>query len=565
MGYSGSSDEQLSDLSRPAGSSSSSGQYPGTNVPSKRKQNEVPIDSEEESQEEKSRESSGRTASRSLSGAGAASPSEEHSVSADLADDRDRVFVDGVPVRSSASRPVRQRKPRSRSVPPAQGQAQAEGALDASEGSSGDHGGRCGVEHGGDEAFDEAESGGEAETASQPVWFEEEEEETDGHRDWAVRTEREYRAYMEGRQTIAAELLRQEAIPGKEDSRCSSQDCEGVGIMRCQECTGGRAVCAGCDEKLHPHAHFHHRSMVKEGFWSPLSPTQAMIDGQLTAVAKCFSQPPLSPCAHCKQTAWGPAQASLEKWAVITLEGRFDFHKAAFECRTEDCPCIQIQDGVEALQLGYWVGTVTKVVTLYSNAMLKHWDKMQKHMPGSGLSAFAKVLEETGRELGRVSNSNKHTEGTIVPIALQMVFYGLLKSVGPVEDSVICSYSTVWLSQTHRLTSHPNLHESAQPDSLSIPCLFVFVYILSKCCQTIPDLESVRVTGTESFYSRNCPRNFAHFCSGRHQSLCSKWPPLGTTYNPANIISFTPSSCLGQGHVACILDPCSYRRQFSQR
>jgi hypothetical protein len=53
---------------------------------------------------------------------------------------------------------------------------------------------------------------------------------------------------------------------------------------------------------------------------------------------------------------------------------------------------------------GFWVGTVTKVSTLYSIAMLKHWDKMQKHMPGSGLSAFVRILEETGQELGRVSD-----------------------------------------------------------------------------------------------------------------------------------------------------------------
>lgn len=396
MDSSQSSDEQLSDLSSPAVSSSSAEQSPQTHLPSKRKQDEVPIHSGEESEDEQSRESSGQTASRSISGSGAASS--ERSVSCD---GRERVFADGVPVSSAAPRPGRRGNPQGKSVPPNRGRGQG---VDAREGTSRDGGG--GVDYGGG-GDDGVRNEGAAGAASQPVWFEEEgDSEAEAQPDWAVRTEREYRAYVEGRQSIAVELLRQEAIP--EGSACIGQGCRGAGTVRCQECTGGHAVCAECDERLHPHAHFHHRSILKaEGFWSPLSPTQAVVNGQLTDVAKCFSQPPLRPCVHCKQTAWGSAHAVSEKWAVITLEGRFDFHKAAFMCQTENCPCIQVQDGAEALQLGYWVGTVTKVVTLYSVSMLKHWDKVRKHMPGSGLSAFVKILEETGRELGRVSDGQQ--------------------------------------------------------------------------------------------------------------------------------------------------------------
>ncbi|GAQ86445.1 hypothetical protein KFL_002890120 [Klebsormidium nitens] len=409
MDTSESSEEQLSELSSPAVSSSSSERAPQTHLPSKRKQDEVPIDSEEESGDVQSRESLGRTASRSLSGSGAASSSRERSVSCD---GRERMFADGVPVTSAAPRPERRGKPQNRSVPPVQDPGASSQGVDAKERTSGRNDGGSGVDHRRDNADGNPRSAGDSGTAPRPVWFEEEVEEAEGQPDWAVRTEREYRAYVEGRQSIAAELLRQEAVPGDDESGCSCQGCQGVGILRCQECTGGRAICAECDEGFHPHAHFHHRSILKaEGFWSPLSPTKAVVNGQLNDVAKCFSQPPLRPCAHCKQTSWGPAQAVADKWAVITLEGRFDFHKAAFKCQTEGCPCLQIQDGVEALQLGYWVGTVTKVVTLYSVAMLKHWDKVQKHMPGSGLSAFVKILEETGQELGREGPINRHTLG----------------------------------------------------------------------------------------------------------------------------------------------------------
>lgn len=398
-----SEEERLSDLSSPAASSSSAEQSPQTHLPSKRKQGEVPIGSEEEIGDKEDSESSGRTASRSLSGAGAGSSSRENSVSCG---GRERVFADGVPFRSTAPRPGRKRKARSKSLPPAQDRSQARESEVREE--TGDNHGGSGVDYGGG-GDDDVQSVGAAGAASQSVWFEEEEEEPEAQRDWAVRTEREYRAYVEGRPFIAAELLQQEAVPGNDESGCSSEGCQGVGVLRCQECTGGRLLCAACDERHHPHAHFHHRSILKaEGFWAPLSPTQAVINGQLISVAKCFSLPPLHPCVHCKQTAWGPAQASNEKWAVITLDGRFDFHKAAFKCETENCPCVQIQDGAEALQLGFWVGTVTKVSTLYSMGMLKHWDKTQKHMPGAGLSAFVKILEETGQDLGRVSDVSRH-------------------------------------------------------------------------------------------------------------------------------------------------------------
>lgn len=404
MESSESSDEQLSELSGSARSSSSLEQSPQTNLPAsgKRKQDAVPLDAEGENEEDNSGETSGRTASKSLSDAGAASSDSERSASFD---GRERVFVDGVPVRSTAPRPGRRRKPRSRSVPPAQNHSQSqrdeagEERRRYQEGRWADYGG------GGDlENDDSVRRSGGAGAAPVPVWFEEEADEGEAQRDWAVRTEREYRAYVEGRPMIAAELLKQEAVCTEAEAACSSQGCQGVGIVRCQECTGRHAVCAQCDEKLHPHAHFHHRSIVQDNaFWSPTSPTKAIINGQLYSVAKCFSQPPQHPCKHCKRSAWGPAQVTTEKWAVITLEGRFDFHKAAFECQTENCPCVLVQDGTEALQLGFWVGTVTKVTTLYSMAMLKHWDNTQKHMPGAGLSAFVKILEETGQELGRVS------------------------------------------------------------------------------------------------------------------------------------------------------------------
>ncbi|GAQ91646.1 hypothetical protein KFL_008240080 [Klebsormidium nitens] len=404
MDSSESSEEQLSDLKSPAVSSSSAEQSPPTHLPSKRKHDDVPLQNEEESEDLQSRQSSGRTASRSISGSGAASSASERSASYD---GRERVFADGVPVRSAAPRSARRRKAQSKSAPPAQDRSQTQRGGAGEERGGDQVGGRVDDQGGGNHRNDDgarcAGTAGGPGAASVPQWFEEEADEGEAERDWAVRTEREYRAYVEGRPSIAAELLRQEAIPMEGESACTSQGCQGVGILRCQECTGGRAICAECDESYHPYAHFHHRSILKaEGFWSPLSPTQAVVNGQLINVGKCFAQPPLRPCAHCKQTAWGPAQAVSEKWAVVTLEGRFDFQKAAFKCQTENCPCIQVQDGAEALQLGYWVGTVTKVVTLYSVAMLKHWDKTQEHMPGSGLSAFVKILEETGQELGRL-------------------------------------------------------------------------------------------------------------------------------------------------------------------
>jgi hypothetical protein len=117
---------------------------------------------------------------------------------------------------------------------------------------------------------------------------------------------------------------------------------------------------------------------------------------------KLFPQPPEQPCGHCQQHNWGGGEATQEPVTVVTLEGRFEFCKAAHGCLTEGCGNRVLQDCEAFLQLGFWPGTVAKLRTIFDIGMLQHWEKASKAMPGSSLSSFVGVLEETGRELGRV-------------------------------------------------------------------------------------------------------------------------------------------------------------------
>ncbi|GAQ89043.1 hypothetical protein KFL_004820030 [Klebsormidium nitens] len=75
----------------------------------------------------------------------------------------------------------------------------------------------------------------------------------------------------------------------------------------------------------------------------------------------------------------------------------------------EGCKNRVLQGCPAFVQLGFWPGTVAKLRTVYEIGMLEHWATASKAMPGSSLSAFVGVLEETGRRQGRDAPINRHT------------------------------------------------------------------------------------------------------------------------------------------------------------
>lgn len=240
---------------------------------------------------------------------------------------RQGLFGDIAP--SQTAGPVRQRRPRSKSVPaspvsPYRTRQENAGSVEG----DGTMGGKGSDEETGGSAKESVpEVAGGQRGPDRPFWFGERAQGRRAGRDWAARTEREYGAYRQERPTIAKELLRQQAVPLDEVSgTCSFDGCERLGVVKCRECLEGRIMCAECDEVQHPHAHFHHRSVLTaDAYWLPISPTEVVVGGSLVEAAKCFSASPAHPCKLCGGTEWGPPQAVGETWAFITLEGRFDF------------------------------------------------------------------------------------------------------------------------------------------------------------------------------------------------------------------------------------------------
>ena len=61
--------------------------------------------------------------------------------------------------------------------------------------------------------------------------------------------------------------------------------------------------------------------------------------------------------------------------------------------------------GCAPARLGYWPGSPTNASYFFDYDVLYFWDTMQKNMPGSSSSAFAKTLAQVSEKKGRVQVS----------------------------------------------------------------------------------------------------------------------------------------------------------------
>lgn len=63
------------------------------------------------------------------------------------------------------------------------------------------------------------------------------------------------------------------AVPGQ-DTLCSACGAAEA-VLRCLDCgcPTGLLSCGACDGQKHPHAHFHRRQMLLNGFWEPVAPS----------------------------------------------------------------------------------------------------------------------------------------------------------------------------------------------------------------------------------------------------------------------------------------------------
>jgi hypothetical protein len=223
---------------------------------------------------------------------------------------------------------------------------------------------------------------------------------------WAKRIQRELTEWQESRPLFAAALLRRQAAGAHlGEALCSTSGCTGLQAVKCVECTQGRAVCADCDERLHPYAHFHDRScLMPEGrFWKSVGPDFIVRGGRLERSLKVFATPPAGSCRQCKENHWGAPVLTNKPLTVVTLAGRFDFARALFPCQTPGCGFLHEQCALDAIEIGAWPGTVSDCQTMYETALLVFWDKMSKDQPGASITALVKVLEGISREKGRVS------------------------------------------------------------------------------------------------------------------------------------------------------------------
>jgi hypothetical protein len=163
-------------------------------------------------------------------------------------------------------------------------------------------------------------------------------------------------------------------------------------------------MCSACDERLHPHAHFHHRTYLMDGhFWKSIGPDFVVRNGRLERVVKVLATPPSACCSQCSKANWGAAMATNKQLTVVTLAGRFDFFRAVFKCQTEQCGGAHEQGALGCIDLGAWPGTVSDCRTMYDATLLEFWDKMSKDQSGASMTALVKVLEGISRDRGRVS------------------------------------------------------------------------------------------------------------------------------------------------------------------
>jgi hypothetical protein len=183
---------------------------------------------------------------------------------------------------------------------------------------------------------------------------------------WARRTKRELEEWKKNRHILAAALLRKRAARQMEEGGvCCTVGCGNFQTVRCAECLEGQPMCSACDERLHPHAHFHHRSYLVDGhFWKSIGPDFVVRNGRLERVVKVLATPPSACCNQCSKANWGPAMAINKPLTIVTLAGRFDFFRAVFKCQTEHCGGAHEQGALDCVDLGAWPGTVSDCRTM---------------------------------------------------------------------------------------------------------------------------------------------------------------------------------------------------------
>ncbi|XP_038071093.1 uncharacterized protein LOC119739989 [Patiria miniata] len=215
---------------------------------------------------------------------------------------------------------------------------------------------------------------------------------------WSSRMEAVEGNWKGIRPLIFQHVLESQAVPIEpECQRCENNQA----TVRCTDCPVP-VLCSKCDVELHTCKPFHHREMWMKSYFERIPPCQTVVIGDSGQHLQSFDQyfPVKFPrrCQKCSEDQFETSPtANGSRYIVLTLQGRYDLRKHQVRCSL--CGFIDANSEVsDIIANGFFPGNPKNIGTIVEVKLLRWIDLIMSNMPGTSLSAFAKVIEDISIE-----------------------------------------------------------------------------------------------------------------------------------------------------------------------